>query len=110
VSTLPKLIDHLEWADARPLASLRGAAALRCILEGVTEVDLARVVSDKTSAGHPYEATVEDILLHVPLHGSYHRGQVATLLRQAGSEPVATDYIVFSRDAPAATRASIPAR
>lgn len=161
MSTLPKLIDHLEWADAKALAALRAAsapgakvreiyshilgsehtwisriegraptlavwptlsddeiervagenvAAFRRIIEGVTEVDLARVVAYRTSAGHPYESTVEDILIHVALHGSYHRGQVATLLRQAGSEPVATDYIVFSRDAPAAARASIPAR
>jgi len=161
MSTLPKLIDHLEWADAKALAALRAAAApgakvreifshilgsehtwisriegraptvaiwptlsddeiervarenvaaFRRILDGATEVDLARVVAYKTSAGHPYESTVEDILLHVALHGSYHRGQIATLLRQGGSEPVATDYIVFSRDAPAASRASIPQR
>src|SRR5512144_1095279 len=125
MSSLPKLIDHLEWADAKALAALRAAtrpeakareiyahilgsehtwisriegrapvvaiwptltgediervarenvAALRRILEGVTEVDLARVISYKTSAGHPYESTLEDILLHVALHGSYHRG------------------------------------
>jgi hypothetical protein len=27
MSTLPKLIDHLEWADAKALAALRAAAA-----------------------------------------------------------------------------------
>lgn len=161
MSTLPKLFDHLEWADARAASALRAAAAppararelyahilgseqtwisriegrpatiaiwptltdeemvriaseniagFRRILDGATDVDLARVVAYRTSAGHPYESTVEDILLHVALHGSYHRGQIATLLRQGGSEPVATDYIVFSRDAPAASRASIPQR
>lgn len=161
MSTLPKLIDHLEWADARALGAIRAAAApaakvreiyahilgsehtwlariegraptvaiwptltdeelervsaenvaaLRRILDGATEVDLARVVDYRTSTGHPYQSTLEDILLQVALHGSYHRGQVAMLLRQGGSEPVVTDYIVFSRDAPAATRASIPVR
>ena len=162
MSTLPKLIDHLEWADAKALGALRAASAppakareiyghilgsehtwisriegraatvaiwpvlrdeeelsrvsgeniagFRRILDGATDVDLTRIVAYKTSAGHPYESTVEDILIHVALHGSYHRGQVATLLRQGGSEPVATDYILFSRDAPAASRASIPPR
>jgi len=161
MSTLPKLIDHLEWADARALGALRAAsgpparvraiyahilgsehtwisriegreptvaiwptlndeelarvsgenvAAFRRIIDGATDIDLARIVAYKTSAGHPYESTVEDILLHVALHGAYHRGQVAALLRQGGSEPVATDYIVFSREAPAASRASVPAR
>ena len=184
MSTLPKLIDHLEWADAKALGALRAAsapparvreiyahilgsehtwiariegraatvaiwptlsdeeiarlgsenvagfrrivdnatdldlarvsgenvAALRRILDGATDIDLARVVHYRTSAGHPYQSTVEDILLHVALHGAYHRGQLATLLRQGGSEPVATDYILFSRDAPAASRASVPQR
>ena len=161
MSTLPKLIDHLEWADAKALGALRAASAppakvreiyahilgsehtwisriegaaatiaiwptlgdedlsrvsseniagFRRILDGATDVDLSRIVAYRTSAGHPYESTVEDILLHVALHGSYHRGQIATLLRQGGSEPVATDYILFARDAPAASRASIPQR
>jgi uncharacterized damage-inducible protein DinB len=160
MSTLPKLIDHLEWADAKALGALRAAgmpdgrareiyshilgsehtwisritertpaiaiwptltdaeldryrsenvAELRRIIDKATEVDLARVVSYRTSAGHPYDSTVEDILLHVALHGSYHRGQVAMLLRQGGAEPAATDYIAFIRGAPAATRASVPA-
>ena len=161
MATLPKLIDHLEWADARALGALRAAASpdakarelfahilgsthtwlsriagrtpsvaiwptltddemerlarenvveLRKLLDRATETDVARVVAYRNSAGHPYESTVEDILLHVALHGSYHRGQIAMLLRQSGSEPVATDYIVFSREAPAAARASVPAR
>jgi len=161
MSTLPKLIDHLEWADAKALGALRAASApparvreiyahilgsehtwiariegraatvaiwptlsdeeiarlgsenvagFRRIVDNATDLDLARVVAYKTSAGHPFESTVEDILLHVALHGAYHRGQLATLLRQGGSEPVATDYILFSRDAPAASRASVPQR
>jgi uncharacterized damage-inducible protein DinB len=161
MATLPKLIDHLEWADARALGSLRAAttpnakarellahilgsthtwlariaertpaiaiwptlsddemervarenvAELRKLLDGATELDFARVVAYRNSAGHPYESTVEDILLHVAMHGSYHRGQIAMLLRQSGSEPVATDYTVFIREAPAATRASVPAK
>ena len=37
------------------------------------------------------------IVLHVVNHGSYHRGQVATLLRQSGLTPPATDLIMFYR-------------
>jgi uncharacterized damage-inducible protein DinB len=37
------------------------------------------------------------ILLHVVNHGSYHRGQVATMLRQAGIKPPGTDLIAFYR-------------
>ena len=38
------------------------------------------------------------------MHGSYHRGQVAMLLRQSGAEPLPTDYIVFVRGVPAAAQ------
>jgi uncharacterized damage-inducible protein DinB len=47
---------------------------------------------------------VDDILLHVALHGSYHRGQVALLVREAANKPAPTDYIGFVRGVPAATR------
>jgi DinB family len=31
-------------------------------------------------------------------HSSYHRGQIATLVRTAGGEPAATDYIYWCRE------------
>ena len=42
------------------------------------------------------------------LHGAYHRGQIALLLREGGAEPAPTDYIAFVRGAPAATRTPSP--
>lgn len=58
------------------------------------------------SAGVAFRSTRRDILLHVALHGCYHRGQVALALREAGAEPEPTDYIAFVRGAPTATRRS----
>ena len=84
-------------------AGRENVAELRRIVEQVSAAELARVVSYRNSAGVAYDSTVEDILLHVAMHGAYHRGQVAMLLRQGGSEPSATDYIAFIRGAPAAT-------
>jgi uncharacterized damage-inducible protein DinB len=37
------------------------------------------------------------IALHVVNHGSYHRGQVATMLRQAGVKPTGSDLLHFYR-------------
>ena len=34
-----------------------------------------------------------DVLTHVILHGAYHRGQIATIVREGGDEPAYTDYI-----------------
>ena len=37
------------------------------------------------------------VVLHLVNHGSYHRGQVATMLRQAGIKPPGTDLISYYR-------------
>lgn len=58
----------------------------------------------RNSAGEQFTSAVRDILTHVALHGSYHRGQIAMMVRAAGSKPAPTDFIAFARGAPAATR------
>lgn len=67
---------------------------------------LATRISYRNSAGASFTSTLEEILLHVALHGSYHRGQIAMILRNAGETPAPTDFIAFARGAPAATRAA----
>jgi len=62
-------------------------------LAGLGPVDLARSVAYVNSKGEQWSTTVEDILLHVVLHSSYHRGQVAYILRAGGFTPPYTDYV-----------------
>jgi uncharacterized damage-inducible protein DinB len=66
--------------------------------------ELLRMVHYRNSAGLEFDSSVADILRHVALHGAYHRGQIALLVRMSGTAPQATDYIAWSRGAPAATR------
>ena len=42
-------------------------------------------------------------MMHVALHGQYHRGKVNLLLRQEGLPPVPPDFIAWVRGVPAAT-------
>ena len=58
---------------------------------------LAREVSYVNSKGEPWTSSFEDILLHVPLHSTYHRGQIAAELRASGREPAYTDFIHAAR-------------
>jgi uncharacterized damage-inducible protein DinB len=155
ISSLSKLLDHMEWADARTLDGLRAApgsdaralelyahvlgaehvwlarlrqqqareavwpqlslercaslaaenvAGFRALLASLGPDDLSREIPYRNSVGAAFSSAIEDILLHVMLHGTYHRGQVALAVRAAGGTPVATDYIAFVRGAPAATR------
>ena len=48
--------------------------------------------------GNPHSQPLVQLLQHVVNHGSYHRGQVATMLRQVGAEPVALDMVFFFRE------------
>jgi len=60
--------------------------------------DLMRMIHHKTMKGDPQAAPHWQMLQHVANHQSYHRGQIATLLRQLGAKPVATDLIAFYRE------------
>ena len=49
--------------------------------------------------GQAGASRLDHMLQHVVNHGSYHRGQVTTLLRQLGAAPPAqTDLIAFHRE------------
>jgi uncharacterized damage-inducible protein DinB len=53
----------------------------------------------KNMKGEPYENTVEEILFHLVNHGTYHRGQIITLLHGAGAKQmVSTDLIAWLRE------------
>lgn len=82
----------------------QNAESFKKLVKSPTHSSLARKIDYRNSAGESFTSTLEDILTHVALHGSYHRGQVAASLRAAGETPSATDYIAFTRGSPAATR------
>lgn len=96
-----KIWPQLTFAEAAELAA-ENAAALRKLVSSRTSEQLQRKVAYSNSAGQPFDSTVEDMLLQVVLHGCYHRGQVALVVRGAGAEPAPTDYIAFVRGVPAA--------
>lgn len=66
------------------------------ILTGTT--DLNRVLAYHTSSGASFKNTIHEILIHVVNHSTYHRGQIATRIRERGYDPPATDYIFYKRE------------
>lgn len=94
------------WPDL-PLGELASLAGMvhqgyRSFLERLDGPALERVVGYTNTAGQSFENSIQDILLHVALHGQYHRGKVNLILRQAGQPPAPTDYIAYVRGAAAA--------
>ena len=77
----PKM--HRDWLD--------WAASL---------ADWNTVIPHRNSKGEEFRMPAWQIVLHLVNHGSYHRGQVAAMLRSAGFAPPATDLIVYYRAQP----------
>lgn len=83
---------------ALPLAECEGelrelSQAWRAYLAGLGPDSLAKEIRYTNTKGEPWSNTVHDVLAHVALHATYHRGQIASLLRQAGETAASTDYI-----------------
>lgn len=95
------------WPAVAPTADCAALAArsrerFGAFLPRLTESELDRGVPYANSAGQRFTTPVLDILLQLATHGSYHRGQVARMLRQGGAAPPSTDYIAWARGVPAA--------
>jgi uncharacterized damage-inducible protein DinB len=56
-----------------------------------------RELTYRNYINEPYTNNVEMIMIHLVNHSSYHRAQIAMLLRQKGLEPVNTDFITYDR-------------
>ena len=74
------------------------------ILDFVTSKDdafLSSLYSYTNMKGEPFTDSVEDTLFHVVNHSTYHRGQIITMLREAGiTKVVSTDLIQYLRSLP----------
>jgi uncharacterized damage-inducible protein DinB len=55
--------------------------------------DFSETISYKNTKGEIWSNTILDILSHVILHSAYHRGQIASHMREAGQMPAFTDFI-----------------
>ncbi|SHS13945.1 DinB family [Mycobacteroides abscessus subsp. abscessus] len=67
-------------------------------LSKLSKHESEQIVTYKNSTGTEFQNSIRDILVHVALHGQYHRGQINLLLRQSEEEPIGTDYIIFKRE------------
>ena len=86
--TVPSLKDRYAIVDRER----------RAFVEALPEARLAQPFSYRDLAGKTHSLLLAHSLQHVVNHGSYHRGQVTTLLRQLGAKPVSTDLSRFHLD------------
>jgi uncharacterized damage-inducible protein DinB len=67
-------------------------------IASLTPEEVQRVVHHTTTSGIPQAAPLWQMLQHLANHGTYHRGQITTLLRQLGAKATGTDLITFYRE------------
>ena len=96
-SSLP---DTTQFADVAGLRELWAEHETRLLtfVRGLKQSDLDRVLEYKTLKFGVYRNPLWESMQHLVNHGTYHRGQVTTLLRQLGVQPIATDLMHFYRE------------
>ena len=62
-------------------------------LAELNDAGLDAAIEYTNSKGETYINAVRDVLMHVVMHGVYHRGQIASAVRDRAGEPAYTDYI-----------------
>jgi uncharacterized damage-inducible protein DinB len=67
-------------------------------LRSVTEDQLHAPVKFNDMSGTAFAEPLFELMQHVVNHGTYHRGQVTTLLREAGGETISLDMLYFFRE------------
>jgi len=101
------LLDAAQYPDIASLGDHWGEFEPRLLnfVRGLTQSDLDRVLEYKTLKFGTYSNPLWQSMQHVVNHGSYHRGQVTTLLRQLGAQPMLTDLMHFYRERSVAAKA-----
>jgi uncharacterized damage-inducible protein DinB len=67
----------------------------RAFVEVQPEARLAQPFTYRDLAGNTHSLLLVQSMQHIVNHGSYHRGQITTLLRQLGAKAVSTDLSRF---------------
>lgn len=86
---LSQLVSHLHEVQAKR----------NVFMAGLSEPDLTSSCSftllSGTAASHP----LRDLFIHVTNHSTYHRGQMAAMLRRLGTPALSTDFLVYRSEA-----------
>lgn len=101
--TSPTTFPDAAALDSLPAIRARWDALWeeqQAYLAGLTGSELAAPLAYRNMAGQEYSQPLAELLRHVVNHGTYHRGQVTTMLRQLGHAAPSTDLVTWYRTRP----------
>ncbi len=96
-SGLPSPTDFSTFESIRSKLTERDRALIEFVSR-LTPETLSRDLHYKLMNGTAQSGPLGPMLQHLANHGTYHRGQVTTMLRQLGLKPVSTDLIYYHRE------------
>lgn len=96
ITPLWKTWDIHNVTDCKELHEQSSKGLRDCV--DANEDGFTHAINYTNTEGITFHNNLQDILLHVFNHGTYHRAQIAMELRRSGFEPPVTDYIHFLRD------------
>lgn len=70
---------------------------LKKSIDIIQKSDLDKRIEYQNSKGTKFENSIFEMLFHAINHSTYHRGQLNSLLKQNGIDPLLTDYIFYKR-------------
>ena len=96
-STPQGMWNAVDFSDAVSLVKRRDDLLLdqANFLSGLTEESLKKDVKYINTKGQTFSYPLWQLMLHAVNHSSYHRGQVTTLIRQAGGQPLSSDLVQY---------------
>jgi uncharacterized damage-inducible protein DinB len=105
----PRTLSHLTPVNIANAEELTTVPALRSFADGLererqeflgslTDDRMLAPLQFNDMAGNAYSEPLVQLLQHLVNHGTYHRGQVTTLLRHAGAETLSLDMLFFFRE------------
>ena len=71
------------------------AKDLAAFVADQSEESLAKPLTYKNLKGDSFSYPLGQLMLHMVNHSTYHRGQVTTLIRQLGAQPLSSDLVVY---------------
>jgi hypothetical protein len=69
-------------------------AVTDALMAGAFPLPWAEIVTSELGRP-PAPSTLSELLLQVPMHSHYHRGQINSRLRAVGGEPPKVDYVFW---------------
>jgi len=109
-----EIVWYSRWQGESPMSLITGDAftdlaairrawlehetKMRAFVNEIGEAGIGRIFEFRMFSGQPTASPFWQMLQHLVNHGSYHRGQVTTKLRQLGAGPAKSlDMIAFYR-------------